>query len=226
MTESSKLQGNYNARPTTGMADKQGPAGSVGGLPPSTDEPGRGCMGIVKTHHGTHLKAKPCAQSEGETVVKKSVVKFEDVEAEDLKSLEAGGLAPLFEGGREAGGLNPVVSEDGWGKFPEPLVIDSGASATVLPDRWFNNHRLRESEGSKSGEFWRAANNSKIFNLGERTLQLFSLDGGIKRSMTFQVAQVGKALGSVSKIVHSNDRIVFDPAGSYIESVTDGLCCR
>ena len=41
--------------------------------------------------------------------------------------------------------------------------------------------------------------------------------------MTFQVAQVGKALGSVSKIVHSNNnRVVFDPEGSYIESLSEG----
>ena len=40
--------------------------------------------------------------------------------------------------------------------------------------------------------------------------------------MTFQVAEVGKALGSVSKMVHCGNRVVFDPSGSYIESLTDG----
>ena len=36
------------------------------------------------------------------------------------------------------------------------------------------------------------------------------------------MADVGKALGSVSKIVSHNNRVVFDPAGSYIESLDDG----
>ena len=40
--------------------------------------------------------------------------------------------------------------------------------------------------------------------------------------MTFQVADVKKALGSVSKLVRSNNRVVFDPSGSYTESLDDG----
>ena len=118
--------------------------------------------------------------------------------------------------------MNPMVDDDDWSRFPEPLVVDSGASATVLPEGWFLNYLKKESEGSKAGEFWRAANNAKIHNLGEKTLQLVSLDGTVSRSMTLQVAQVGKALGSVSKMVHNNNRVVFDPAGSYIGSLSDG----
>ena len=124
--------------------------------------------------------------------------------------------------GKDGGDLNMNVADDDWKKFPEPLVIDSGASATVLPETWFQNYVKKDSEGSKAGEFWRAANNSKIYNLGERKLSVLSLDGGVQRSMTFQVAQVGKAFGSVSKIVHNQNRVVFDPEGSYIESLSDG----
>ena len=104
-----------------------------------------------------------------------------------------------------------MVTGDDWGKFPEPLVIDSGASATVIPESWFTNYQKHESAGSKAGEYWRAANNAKVYNMGERTLQLLSLDGGVQRSMTFQVAQVSKALGSVCKMVKCNNRVVFDP---------------
>ena len=35
--------------------------------------------------------------------------------------------------------------------------------------------------------------------------------------MTFQVAQVNKALGSVHSIVHKGNRVVFDDEGLYIE---------
>ena len=37
--------------------------------------------------------------------------------------------------------------------------------------------------------------------------------------MTFQVARVNKALGSVSKIVANGNRVIFDPNGSFIENV-------
>ena len=36
--------------------------------------------------------------------------------------------------------------------------------------------------------------------------------------MTFQVAKVNKALGSVSKIVANGNRVIFDQRGSFIEN--------
>ncbi len=45
-----------------------------------------------------------------------------------------------------------------------------------------------------------------------------TLDGEHARKMTFQVARVNKALGSVSKIVTNGNRVVFDQSGSYIEN--------
>ena len=39
------------------------------------------------------------------------------------------------------------------------------------------------------------------------------------RKVTFQVANVNKALGSVSKIVRNANRVVFDTSGSYIKNM-------
>ena len=53
---------------------------------------------------------------------------------------------------------------------------------------------------------------------------VFLLDGS-KHIMSFQVAGVSKALGTVSRIVGAGSRVVFDdPAtvGSYIENKTTG----
>ena len=124
--------------------------------------------------------------------------------------------------GPEVGSLNPVMTDDDWKRFPEPFVIDSGAAATVLPMDWFKNYPTRPSDGSKRGQWWHAANGGRIFNLGEKKLHLLSVDGDVSRTMNFQVADVGKALGSVAKIVQNGTRIVFDPAGSYIERLVDG----
>ena len=40
--------------------------------------------------------------------------------------------------------------------------------------------------------------------------------------MTFQCAEVNKALGSVSQIVHKGSRVVFDESGSYIQDKASG----
>ena len=52
----------------------------------------------------------------------------------------------------------------------------------------------------------------------ERTLTLSTLDWSSIRNMTFQVTDVTKALGSVSKIVANGNKEVFDGSGSFIEN--------
>ena len=49
-------------------------------------------------------------------------------------------------------------------------------------------------------------------------LTMCTQDGGMMQ-MTFQLAAVNKALGSVSQIVANGNQVVFDPMGSYIENV-------
>ena len=43
-------------------------------------------------------------------------------------------------------------------------------------------------------------------------------DGSQLRKVTFQVANVNKALGSVSKMVRNGNRVVFNASVSYIEN--------
>ena len=43
-------------------------------------------------------------------------------------------------------------------------------------------------------------------------------DGSQLREATFQVANVNKALGSVSKMARNGNRVVFDASGSYTEN--------
>ena len=62
------------------------------------------------------------------------------------------------------------------------------------------------------------AGGKEIPNYGERTLTLSTLDWSSVRNMTFQVTDVTKALGSVSKIVANGNKVVFDESGSFIET--------
>ena len=47
---------------------------------------------------------------------------------------------------------------------------------------------------------------------------MWTSDGAQLRKVTFQVANVNKALGSVSKMVRNGNRVVFDTSGSHIEN--------
>lgn len=97
-----------------------------------------------------------------------------------------------------------------WIPLPKPLVVDSGAGETVIPNDWLPQHPMRESMGSKSEDYYTTADGTKVYNEGEKKVDVCTLDGRHKRSMTFQVARVKKALGSVSQMVQNNNRVVFD----------------
>lgn len=130
------------------------------------------------------------------------------------------GQTMLLEKG--GGEINDLSAENRWKMFPEPIVIDSGASETVIPQEWFENYPTFETEASRNNEWYTAANGGKIHNLGEKMLTLSTTNGCTKRNMKFQVCdKIGKALGSVSRMVHNGNRVVFDSSGSYIECKAD-----
>ena len=96
-----------------------------------------------------------------------------------------------------------------------------------MPSAWFPHHKLHESEGSKSGAVYTAANGGTFSNEGERKLYLATLQGDIMRKMDFQVTNVTKALGSVSRMVKNGNKVVFDVdvhgnCHSYIEKKETG----
>ena len=97
---------------------------------------------------------------------------------------------------------------DEWTPVPQPFVVDNSAAETVIPRRWFPNLKAVESEGSKRGVFYTTAEGSLVDNEGEKTLIMTTAEGARLRKVTFQVAGVNKALGSVSKMVRSGNRLV------------------
>ena len=99
--------------------------------------------------------------------------------------------------------------------------MDSGAAESVIPRGWLPQVTVTESEGSKAGLHYVAANGAKIANEGEQKVQ-FTTAEGHAAGMTFQVANVNKPLGSVKKICNKGHRVVFDNDGSYIENKRTG----
>ena len=110
-----------------------------------------------------------------------------------------------------------------WAPLPKPLVVDSGAGETFMPVDWLTSHPLTESDGSIANDFYTTADGSKVYKEGQRKLDVCTLDGQQRISMTFQVARVKKALGSVSQMVKDGNKLVFDQDSSgndtsYIQS--------
>ena len=102
------------------------------------------------------------------------------------------------------------VSQSDWIPLPKPIVVDSGAGETVMPADWLPAHPLRESAGSQNNEYYTTADGSKVYNEGQKSVFVSTPDGKQERAMTFQVAQVHKALGSVSQMVRNGNTVVFD----------------
>ena len=95
-------------------------------------------------------------------------------------------------------------------KLKRGITVDSGAANNVMPRRMVRNKaKIRPSKGSIRGAHYVAANNGRIPNEGEYEFG-FQTSEGNEESMTFQIAEVNKALGSVAYLVDRKYRVVFD----------------
>ena len=112
-----------------------------------------------------------------------------------------------------------AIRDDGWEEIE--LMVDSGASETVMSEDMLQSVETKEGRGSKNGVVYEVANGVRIANLGEKKF-LGTSGEGISRQITAQVCDVNKGLLSVSKMMRSGHRVVFDQNGSYIEDPTSG----
>ena len=51
-----------------------------------------------------------------------------------------------------------------WEFPPFPIIVDSGACASVMPQNWCEHVPIRETQQSMVGEYFRAANGQNIHN--------------------------------------------------------------
>jgi hypothetical protein len=108
--------------------------------------------------------------------------------------------------------------EEGW-EFVS-VLIDSGSTETVAPKNSLRGYELVSTDWSELGKGYSAANGSDIPNLGEKIVR-GQTTNGMWCSMRFQICEVTKPLGSVSRICQAGSRVIFGPPdeGSYIEHV-------
>ena len=95
------------------------------------------------------------------------------------------------------------------------VIMDSGAHVSVGPRNIGTKagYTVRESEASRAGVCYTAANGGEIPNLGERLLAVITEEGTV-RGMTQQVADVTKPLEAVRANLQSGHAVIFNDDGS------------
>ena len=116
-----------------------------------------------------------------------------------------------------------MQSEGSWEKIT--VTVDSGAVDSVVPEQVGRAAGIRQTEASRRGMKYRAANGTVISNKGERDLKGYSREGNTL-AMTMQVAGVTKPLGSVRSMVEANNMVVFDKGNSFIVNKGSGIKTR
>ena len=102
------------------------------------------------------------------------------------------------------------------------MVLDSGAAETMCPSSMATNVSVVPGAKMKAGVRYTCAGGKKLPNLGEKRCMLTTEETGTVRGLTMQVANVQKALMSVSKAVDAGNRVVFDTDWSYIQDKRTG----
>ncbi len=111
------------------------------------------------------------------------------------------------------------------------MCPDSGACEHVVNPEAAETIPIEESEGSRTGRCWRAANHTRIRNQGQK--RMAGWPEGWKTNetpakITVQVGKITKPLAAVIKMVKNGNRVVFDDdgtgngTGSYIENKKTG----
>ena len=99
-------------------------------------------------------------------------------------------------------------------------VVDSGAEESVTNKGVFPG-KVLPSAMSKAGRRYRAANGSRIPNLGQQDVE-FRTDEGFGCGIPFQVAEVERPLKAASQLAACGNKVVFEKSGGYVENMATG----
>ena len=64
-----------------------------------------------------------------------------------------------------------------------------------MPVDWLTSHPLTESDGTRANDFCTTADGSKVYNEGQRKLNVCTLDGQQRRSMICSSCQSDRVSG-------------------------------
>ena len=100
--------------------------------------------------------------------------------------------------GEEVLTRSALVLDDEWEEIN--ITVDSGAVDYVAGKEVGSQFSMKDTATSRKGGYYMAANDTKIYNEGERRVLGYTKEGR-KAGMIFQVCKVNGPLGSVRKTV-------------------------
>ena len=95
------------------------------------------------------------------------------------------------------------------------VLVDSGAAASVMPERYVEDHEIVKGEAARKGVHYVAADGARIPNLGEVKVRLLTKEKE-KPTVTFQVADVHKPILSVAALTAQGHKVNFQRDGGAI----------
>ena len=120
--------------------------------------------------------------------------------------------------------INEITDQSGrWERLP--IKIDSGAIDTVIPPSVATYFPLQETESSKSGSGFRAANGTHIAHHGQRRIVGLG-DQWNQMGITAQVAEVKTPLGSVHQMINAGNAVHLEKGNCYLQNLRTGSKIR
>ena len=110
--------------------------------------------------------------------------------------------------------ISALGSFQGWQEIE--VTVDSGACDTVMPLSLCSDITLRESEQQRSGLESEVANGASIRNEGERRCLMMTRNARGPKNIAFQVADVRKALLSITRAADAGYECHLNSHGGYL----------
>merc|ERR1711940_500623 len=95
------------------------------------------------------------------------------------------------------------------------VTADSGASDHVAPLTTARHIKIEETEASRSGLCYQAANGESISNIGQRNITALTNEGEAV-AMTWQIADIKRPLASIGRMCDAGNTAIFTRLGGYI----------
>jgi hypothetical protein len=128
-------------------------------------------------------------------------------------------LSPLEYADKGKASLSPMMPQDEW--YEIELTADTGACDTVIPKDMCPGIPVVPSFQSMNGMEYEVASGESIPNLGERRCEMWTEGAEAPKGISMQVADVHKALLSLSRCADMGFESRFGSAfGCLIDTVT------
>lgn len=99
--------------------------------------------------------------------------------------------------------------------------MDSCAAQTVMSKKMFPQVKIEQTDDSRNGKEYTAANGGRIKNEGQKIIN-FTTDEGEEKKMKVQIAEVTRMLISASKVAKAGNYVSLDVTNPHIKNIKTG----